>query len=109
MADAYPSANFSSVVTTKNIHRASYLEMMKRARIGVYTRGIHHSIAFKMAAYLAAGLCIVSEPIRYRLPNELIAGLHYLPFGTAKKCIGQCKLEDTDLWVTIRVAIHRFL
>jgi hypothetical protein len=52
---------------------------------------LHNAIAIKMAEYLAAGLCIVSEPIVHELPVPLIAGVNYLPFASLEECASQCK------------------
>lgn len=67
-----------------------YAREVKKARIGVYVRGLHHSVGFKMAEYLAAGLCIVSEPLRHELPVPLQQGVNYLPFTSDDECLAQC-------------------
>lgn len=48
-------------------------------------------MAFKMAEYLAAGLCIVSQPLKHELPVPLIEGVNYLPFRTPEECVAQCR------------------
>jgi hypothetical protein len=86
MADAFSTANFSDVVTARSLHRAQYAAMTRRASIGVYSRGLHDSLAFKLSEYLASGLCVVSSPLKHELPEPLVAGRHYLPYQTAAEC-----------------------
>ena len=65
--------------------------MVKKVGIGVYVRGLHHSLAFKMAEYLAAGLCIVSEPLVHELPVPLREGVNYLLFRSHDECLERCR------------------
>ncbi len=87
VGDAFSTAHFPDVVTRQSVHRADYAAMARRAFIGVYSRGIHDSLAFKLSEYLAAGLCIVNSPLRHELPAPLVAGRHYLPYETAAQCV----------------------
>jgi hypothetical protein len=79
--------------------RRRYVARSKRMMIGVYTRGLHHSIAFKLAEYLASSKCIVSQPLRNQLPTPLLAGRNYLEFSTPQQCVERCIqiLNDDDL------------
>ncbi len=99
VADPYSLKTAPHLVTSTSTRRASYVRLMKGAQIGVYTRGIHNSIANKMSEYLAAGLCIVSEPFHHSLPINLAPGVNYLPFHTPEECVAQCQrlLGDWDL------------
>jgi hypothetical protein len=74
-----------------NKRRSAYIRLVRAAGIGVYTRGLHHAIAIKMAEYLAAGLGIVSEPLSHELPVPLVAGVNYLPFCTYDECVARCE------------------
>ena len=74
-----------------NPRRASYVARSKQILIGVYTRGLHHSVAFKLAEYLAGSKCIVSEPIRNQLPTPLVAGRNYLEFSSPQECVERCR------------------
>jgi hypothetical protein len=71
--------------------RGAYLKLVTSASIGIYVRGLHNAIAIKMAEYLAAGLCIVSEPLQYELPVPLVAGVNYLEFRSREECVSQCE------------------
>ena len=67
--------------------------------IGIYTRGLHHSLAFKLGEYLASSKCIVTEPLRNELPSPLVPGKNYLEFSTPQECMQRCEqlLDDHDL------------
>jgi hypothetical protein len=78
--------------------------------IGIYSRGVHHSIAAKLPEFLAASQGIVTEPIRNELAVPLTEGLHYLPFATPSECVAACRrlLEDPMLASTMRRANHDY-
>lgn len=79
-----------SALVRQATNMREYAREVKKAKIGVYVRGLHHSLGFKMAEYLAAGLCIVSEPLRHELPVPLEQGVNYLPFTSHQECLAQC-------------------
>jgi hypothetical protein len=60
--------------------------------IGVYTRGFHDSIAFKLPEYLANGKAVVAEgiPPSIILPAPLSEGHQYLPFAGIEACLTIC-------------------
>jgi len=80
-----------NVLVHRNRRRGSYLKLVTSAAVGVYVRGLSNAIAIKMAEYLAAGLCIVSEPITHELPVPLVAGVNYLSFRSLEECTSQCE------------------
>ena len=75
--------------------KANYLDLLKQFSIGVATTGLHRSIGWKFAEYVAFSRAIVSEPLNFRVPGNLAAGKHYLEFSTPDQCVEQClKLLD---------------
>lgn len=92
----YALGNYADCIATSNTKRNKYLGMLMNAAIGVYTRGLHHSIAWKLAEYLGAGLCIVAEPLRNQLPRPLTSEKNYIPFTTPEQCVAACEelLQD---------------
>jgi hypothetical protein len=52
--------------------------MIRRGLGGVYSRGLHDSLAFKLAAYLAASKCLVAQGIVHAVPLPLVAGKDYM-------------------------------
>ena len=97
--DAYACKHYPDAVTAEPSRRDLFIARSKRALIGIYTRGLHHSLAFKLPEYLASSKCIVSEPLRNQLADPLMPGLNYLEFDSIGKCVENCArlLADKDL------------
>lgn len=87
-----------------------YLRLKKRCLVSVYTRGVEHSLAFKLGETLAASQCLVSVPLRYELPRPLTAGENYLAFETPEQAIAACRrlLDDSALADKMRRANHDY-
>ena len=88
---AFAMKYFRDLVTNQPDGRGQYIMWSKRHLIGIYTRGLHHSYAFKLAEYLASSKCIVSAPLRNTLPVPLVAGKHYIEFSSPEHCVEQCQ------------------
>ena len=86
----YTRRNFANDLCRGGKRRCAYVEHSKKMLIGVYTRGLHHSIGFKLAEYLASSKCIIMEPLRHQLPTPLVPGRNYLDFSTPEECVQQC-------------------
>lgn len=71
--------------------RRAYLATMQACLIGVYSRGLHDSTAWKLGEYLASSLCIVASGLRNALPVPLDAGRQFLPFTSPEECLEQCR------------------
>ena len=88
---AFARRHYPDVLLTEAYRRKDFIRMVKRHLIGVYTGGLHHSLAFKLPEYLAASMCVVSDPLRNELPQPLTAGCHYLEFRGHDECVAQCE------------------
>ncbi len=102
---AYPD-----LVVQENYRQADYIRTSKRALVGIYTRGLHDSLAFKMPEYLASSKCVVAEPLRNALPAPLVAGRHYLEFRSEDECVAHCEnlLTHPDVAAEMRRANHAY-
>lgn len=91
-------------VSAQPTRRSTYVAQSKQMMIGIYTRGLHHSTAFKLPEYLASSKCIVAQPVRNQLPTPLLAGRNYLEFSSPEECVECCKqiLKDQDLAAQMR-------
>ena len=69
--------------------RDRYLTTMQASDICIATMGLHQSIGWKFAEYLAASKAIVSERLHYVLPGNLCKGRNYLEFTTPEECVEQ--------------------
>lgn len=98
--------HYPDEITPLPTKRTIYTAMSKRNLVGVYSRGLYHSNAFKLSEYLAASQCIVADAIRHELPVPLEPGKHYLPFSTPQECVEACQrlLSDTELATSMRKA-----
>ena len=106
LPDAYACKNYPDAVTVETSRRDQFIARSKRALIGIYTRGLHHSLAFKLPEYLASSKCIVSEPLRNQLTQPLTQGLYYLEFLSLDQCLEHCTrlLSEKDLVERMRQA-----
>lgn len=105
-SESFSAERFPDVVVSSNVKRRAYARLNRTALIGVYSRGIHHSLANKLSEYLASGLCIVSDPMQHQLPVPLKPGVNYLPYVTAEECADACEMliNDVDLAQGMRLA-----
>lgn len=101
---------YPNEVTPHTSKVVAYLALKKRCLIQVYTRGLEHSLAFKLGETFAASLCLVSVPLRYELPLPIEEGLHRMTFETLEACIDACRqlLEDPVRARAMRQANHEY-
>jgi hypothetical protein len=78
--------------------KGRYIRLLRSFPICVATTGLHGSIGWKFAEYVALSKAIVSEKLSYEVPGDLQAGRHYLEFTAPEQCAEQCVrlLEDRD-------------
>ncbi|WP_283672581.1 hypothetical protein [Clostridium perfringens] len=67
--------------------RDNYLNLMKSCDICIATTGLHGSIGWKFAEYIAASKVIVSEKLNYELPGDFEKGKNYLEFNNVEECV----------------------
>jgi glycosyltransferase involved in cell wall biosynthesis len=76
-----------------------YLDVLKKSKIVIYTRGLANSPAWKMAEYLSQGKVIIAEELTTDLPVPLEHGKELLLFNTDEELILNIKrvLQDEKL------------
>lgn len=79
-----------SLLTTWPQAMRKYPSVVKSALVGVNTHGLHGSTGFKIAEYLAASCCIVSNPLSFYSPKDLVQEVNYLSFDSIEKCLLCC-------------------
>jgi hypothetical protein len=106
----FAQQHYAADLTPHSSKYVEYLAIKKRCLISVYTRGVEHSLAFKLGETFAASQCLVSVPLRYELPQPLEPDRHYLPFDTVEQCVAACHrlLGDARLAAEMRQANHRY-
>lgn len=84
------------IITNRPCRLPQYVRWAKMPLIGIYFRGLYGAIAIKMAEFLAASKCIVSEPIE----NDLTAPLNHIStYHSESECLEACNrlLSDESL------------
>lgn len=71
--------------------RENYIRMIKENYICLTSEGLHHSIGWKFAEYVAAGKAIITEPLYYEVPYGFSDGKNYLVYNDLSTCIDQCE------------------
>lgn len=86
------------VIENKKItQRNHYLQKVKQSAICIATMGLHESIGWKFAEYIAASRAIVSEELHYEVPGNFNEKQNYLLFRTPEECISQIhRLRNND-------------
>jgi hypothetical protein len=75
------------VTDRRQTEKSKYMETLRRFPICVATTGLHGSIGWKFAEYLAFAKSIISEPLNYAGTGDLQAGRNYLLFTTPLECV----------------------
>jgi hypothetical protein len=101
---------YPALVTANPIAPASFARWQRTMLIGIYTRGLHHSTAWKLGEYLAGSMCIIAEPPRNELPVPLRSGDEYIGFGSTAECLSACTsvIEQQALQRHLRQCASRY-
>ncbi len=75
------------IVSKKYTKRKNYLNLMKKSDICIASTGLHGSIGWKTAEYVAASKAIVSEPLNYMVTGNFVPGENYLEFSDTEECM----------------------
>jgi hypothetical protein len=87
---------YPALLTPHPFSMRAYPRVVRRPLVAVCSRGLHESVAFKLAEYLAASRCIVSHEPGSLLPEPLVARSNYLPFRSTDDCIARCEQLLSD-------------
>ncbi|MEH7096687.1 glycosyltransferase family 1 protein [Neobacillus vireti] len=86
------------VIQDKGItKRNNYIKQVKESSICIATMGLHESVGWKFAEYIAASKAIVTEELHYELPGDFKNEKNFLLFKTPEQCIEQIyKLVNSE-------------
>jgi len=76
--------------------KENYIRLLREHSIGIATTGLHESIGWKLAEYVAFSKAIAAERLRFEVAGELAAGENYLEFDSPAKCVEQTLRLFTD-------------
>ena len=68
--------------------RVDYVQLVRSSAIAVSSVGLHGSNPWKLAEYLAGGAAIVSEPLRFAIPESLDGTATF--FTDVDGCLAAC-------------------
>lgn len=69
--------------------KGNYIGILNEFPICIATTGLHGSIGWKFAEYVAFSKAILSEKLRYKVPGNLEKNKNYLEFTTPEECVSQ--------------------
>jgi hypothetical protein len=92
---AYPRLLVDEADVTRKRH---YIRLLRSFPVCVATTGLHGSIGWKFAEYVALAKAIVSEKLNYQVPGDLAPERNYLEFTSPEQCVEQAArlLESRD-------------
>jgi hypothetical protein len=80
------------VVDNKLTRRENFLKLIKMCDICIAEVGLHQSIGWKFAEYVAASRAIITEPINYSLSGTFKRNINYLEFNSIDDLIESVNL-----------------
>jgi hypothetical protein len=89
MHSDYAAKNYADVLLSDDeiSKKENYIELLRQYPICVTTTGLHGSIGWKLAEYVAFSRAVVSEHLNYTVPGDFQAGKNYLEFREPSQCI----------------------
>lgn len=110
--NAYTAREYQDCLATDDrvTDKKNYIRALKSHPICIATTGLHGSIGWKFAEYVACARAIVSEPLVYDVPGDLAAERNYLEFRTPDECAAQAMklVEDSALREAMMTANARY-
>ena len=106
----YAKKYYPDCITEKATDSKGYIKLLKSNLVGIYTRGLNHSIALKLPEYISASLCVVTDNIRNQVSGEFTEGINYLEFNDIDTCLSHCDklISDKELALYMRRKNHRY-
>jgi hypothetical protein len=92
----FAKQKYPDCLSIENTDRRAYIKLVKKCLIGINAIGLHKSTPGKLAEYMAASRCIVSEPLSYSPLKPLKDGENYLLFKDPAECVQLCKRLFAD-------------
>ena len=69
--------------------KENYIRLLREHSIGVATTGLHESIGWKLAEYVAFSKAIAAERLCFEVPGKFAVGENYLEFDSPEQCVEQ--------------------
>ncbi|MGS2779024.1 glycosyltransferase family 1 protein [Robertmurraya sp. GLU-23] len=106
----YANKYYSDIVIEdkKITNRNYYIRKVKDSSICIATMGLHESIGWKFAEYIAASKAIVTEELHYEVPGNLNKNENYLDFSSPEHCLEQVHLLMKNVDLRKKMMINNF-
>lgn len=87
------------VVPAEVTTQESYLQRLKSTPICIATTGLHGSVGWKLAEYVAFARAPLAQKLTYTVPGSFAAGANYLEFDLPSECMTAAVrlIEDAQL------------
>lgn len=104
----YAREIYPDLISDLPTDRNSYLGLVRSCAVAVSTIGLHGSNPWKLVEYLAASRAIVTEPLRYAVPESLDGTVAV--FDGFQQCVDRCVelLDSADRRAEMQVAAHDY-
>jgi hypothetical protein len=108
--NAHARRCYPDLLTEHSDQQNEYIRFSQRCLIGISTRGLDHSVPFKLPEMMASSRAIVSHSLRTEFPAPYLPGTHFLEFRSPEECVAQCDriLSDPSLARSLRQASWQY-
>jgi hypothetical protein len=97
------------IIEDKNVtKRNHYIKRVKESAICIATMGLHESIGWKFAEYVAASRAIVTEELRYEVSGNFVEGQNYLSFRTPEECVDKINNLQNDEELRYKMMLNNY-
>ena len=86
------------------------MKLLKTNVICVSSEGLHHSIGWKFAEFVAASKAIITDKLRYSLPGDFEKNKNYLEYNNINELINQTSslLKNKPLINQMEIENHNY-
>jgi len=98
------------IMPRKYTDRKNYLNQLRACDICIGSMGLHESIGWKTAEYVAAAKAIVNETFHYSVPGDFLPEKNYLPYETVEECLAAVHrlMDDPGMLLEMKRANHKY-
>lgn len=107
--DSYTAKHHPELGMPKSlINKKNYLKAVKEHVICIATTGLHNSIGWKLAEYVAASRAIVSEPLHYDVPGKFDENKNYYSFETVPQLLQKIDLLLNNKHLIVQMMLANY-
>jgi len=98
MHTSYAKENYPEALLEHNYFskKSNYIDMLRHYPICISTTGLHSSIGWKFAEYVAFSKAIITEKLNFETTGSLSVGSNYLEFSDLNSCLEAAHSLFTD-------------